>query len=83
MFRPRITSLCHDVCDTLMSRFSALADRVSFPRRGRSLFIESAVHDLVKGISAFWTDKNIDSVGDQICKAFLMVCAFALITNDQ
>ena len=25
LFRPRITSLCHDVCDTLMSRFSALA----------------------------------------------------------
>jgi hypothetical protein len=25
LFRPRITSLCHDVCHTLMSRFSALA----------------------------------------------------------
>jgi hypothetical protein len=25
LFRPRITSLCHDVYDTLMSRFSALA----------------------------------------------------------
>ena len=25
LFRPRITSLCHDVCDTLMSWFSALA----------------------------------------------------------
>ena len=25
LFRPRTTSLCHDVCDTLMSRFSALA----------------------------------------------------------
>ena len=25
LFRPRITSLCHDVCDTFMSRFSALA----------------------------------------------------------
>jgi len=25
LFRPRITSLCHDVCDTLMSRFISLA----------------------------------------------------------
>jgi hypothetical protein len=25
LFRPRTISLCHDVCDTLMSRFSALA----------------------------------------------------------
>jgi hypothetical protein len=54
-------------------------DRVSFPRRRRSLFIESVVHDLVKGIPAFWTHKSITSVGDQIFKAFLMVCAFALI----
>jgi hypothetical protein len=58
-------------------------DRVSFPRRRRSLFIESAVYDLVKGIPAFWTDKSIASVGDQIFKAFLMVCAFVLIAYDQ
>jgi hypothetical protein len=31
LFRPRITSLCHDVCDTLMSRFSALAKRTHIP----------------------------------------------------
>jgi len=37
------------------------------------------MHDLVKGIPAFWTDKSITRVGDQIFKAFLMVCAFALI----
>jgi hypothetical protein len=54
-------------------------DRVSFPRRRRSLIIESAVHDLVKGIPAFWTDTSIVSIGDQIFKAFLMVCVFALI----
>jgi hypothetical protein len=56
-------------------------DRVSFPRRRRSLFIESAEHDLVEGIPAFWTDKSIARVGDQIFKAFLMICAFALIAN--
>jgi hypothetical protein len=54
-------------------------DRVSFPRRRGSLFIESAVYDLVKGIPAFWADKSIARVGGQIFKAFLMVCAFALI----
>jgi len=37
------------------------------------------VHDLVKGIPAFWTGKSIARVGDQIFKAFLMICAFALI----
>ena len=38
-------------------------DRVSLPRRRGSLFIESAVHDLVKGIPAFWADKSIARVG--------------------
>jgi len=46
-------------------------DRVSFPRRRGSLFIESAVYDLVKGIPAFWADKSIARVGGQIFKAFL------------
>jgi len=54
-------------------------DRVSFPRRRGSQLIESAVHDLVKGIPAFWADKSIARVGGQIFKAFLMVCTFALI----
>ena len=54
-------------------------DRVSFPRRGRSLFLKPAVYDLVKGIPALWADKSFARVGDQIFKAFLMVCAFTLI----
>jgi len=41
--------------------------------------IESAVHDFVEGIPAFWADKSIARVGGQIFKAFLMVCTFALI----
>ncbi len=54
-------------------------NRASFPRRGKSLFNNSAVYDLVKGIPAFWADKSIARVGDQIPKAFLMVCAFTLV----
>ena len=45
--------------------------------------IESAVHDLIQGIPAFWADKSIARVGCQIFKAFLVVCTFALIANDQ
>jgi hypothetical protein len=58
-------------------------NRASFPRRVKLLGNDSAVDDLVKGIPAFWTDKSIASAGDQIFKAFLMVCAFALIAYDQ
>jgi hypothetical protein len=54
-------------------------DRVSFPRRRGSRLIESAVHDLIQGIPAFWADKSIARVGGQIFKAFLVVCKFALI----
>ena len=32
LFQPRIISLCHDVCDTLMSRFSARACYGENPR---------------------------------------------------
>ena len=54
-------------------------NRASFPRRGKLLGNNSAVDDLVKGIPAFWADKSIALVRDQILKAILMVCAFTLI----
>ena len=34
-------------------------DIASFPRRGKSLFNNSAVYDLVKGIPAFWAVTNL------------------------
>jgi hypothetical protein len=44
LFRPRITSLCHDVCDTLMSWFSALAQwRGRLLRTGYSPFLRPVV----------------------------------------
>ena len=45
--------------------------------------IESAVHDLIQGISTFWADKSLSRFGGQIFETFLVVCTFALITNDQ
>ena len=45
--------------------------------------IESAVHDLIQGISTFWADKNLTRFGGQIFETFLVVRTFALIANDQ
>ena len=45
--------------------------------------IESAVHDLIQGISTFWADKSLSRFGGQIFETFLVVCTFALIANDQ
>ena len=45
--------------------------------------IEPAVHDLNQGISTFWADKSLARFGGQIFETFLVVCTFALITNDQ
>ena len=41
--------------------------------------IESAVHDLIQGISTFWADKSLARFGGQIFETFLVVCTFALI----
>ena len=45
--------------------------------------IESAVQDLIQGISAFWADKSLAHFGGQIFKTFLVICTFALIADDQ
>ena len=45
--------------------------------------IESAVHDLIQGISTFWADKSLARFGGQLFETLLVVCTFALVANDQ
>ena len=45
--------------------------------------IESAVRDLIQGISTFWADKNLARFGGQLFETLLVVCTFALVANDQ